>query len=758
MKIQSNIMRSAEMQLNKTELSAAVRRALGVGNAVLLLSISPMLLSNTTFGSILELSDLDGSEGFLINGIDALDNSGRSVSSAGDINDDGIDDLIIGADQALLNPFAQDSTGSGDSYVVFGGDELGSSGVLELSELDGSNGFVLRGIDRYDRSGFSVSGAGDINGDGVADLIIGARGGEPNARFGAGESYVVFGGAGVGSSGVVELSDLDGDDGFVLNGVDVFDGSGISVSSAGDVNGDGMADLIIGAYNVFQNGNYSSGASYVVFGGEGVGSSGELELSDLDGSDGFVLEGVDAYDFSGFSVSSAGDINGDNVSDLIIGAPFATPNGIDSAGQSYVVFGGAAVGSSGVVELSALDGSNGFVLNGIGESDLSGYSVSGAGDINGDGVSDLIIGAKFANPNGLNEGQSYVMFGGADAGSSGVVELSELDGSNGFALNGVDANDGSGGSVSSAGDINGDGMADLVIGAYSASVNGNFLAGKSYVVYGGNDVGADGVVELSDIGGGEGFVINGISAGDRSGSSVSSAGDVNADGVSDLVIGAHGADPDGKSDAGQSYVLFGKSAPEVQQCNGLSVTVDLNLGQTPTSGPDVILGTPGNDNIQGLAGNDTICGLGGDDFIRGNSGDDWIDGGAGVDNIRGDRGDDVIYTGRGATVGVPARVEGGSGNDEIFGGVDADELYGGVGQDTIFGNRGNDFIQGSAGNDVIFGGAGDDDLRGGQGDDNINGDLGKDLLSGGDGAGDMCDGGSDFDRARPSCEILTNVP
>ncbi|MBB6429776.1 2C-methyl-D-erythritol 2,4-cyclodiphosphate synthase [Algisphaera agarilytica] len=170
-------------------------------------------------------------------------------------------------------------------------------------------------------------------------MIIGAVGGDPNGNSIAGESYVVFGGGSVGSGGSLELSSLDGSNGFVLNGIDASDQSGVSVSSAGDVNGDGVADVIIGARGGDPNGNGSAGESYVVFGGGSVGSGGSLDLSSLDGSNGFVLNGIDTGDQSGVSVSSAGDVNGDGVADVIIGAIGGDPNGNSSAGESYVVYG-----------------------------------------------------------------------------------------------------------------------------------------------------------------------------------------------------------------------------------------------------------------------------------------------------------------------------------------------------------------------------------------------------------------------------------
>jgi hypothetical protein len=478
--------------------------------------------------SELDLGSLDGSNGFALVGAQSGIAGGFSVSTAGDVNGDGFDDLIIGAPGTSYgrSPFGSVGYESGSAYVVFGHGD-GFPATIDLGALDGSNGFRLDGYAYY-IAGTSVDTAGDINGDGFDDLLIGA----PTIFDGApGAAYVVFGQA-AAFAATIDLTTLDGSNGFrFVNGTEL----GESVAAAGDVNGDGFNDIIVGAPGA----DATPGNAYVLFGHAG-GFGSTVDLSALNGTNGFRIDGAGPYDNLGYAVSGAGDINGDGFDDLVIGVGNASVNGL-SSGATYVLF-GHGDGFPASINVAALDGANGFRLDGAAAGDSVGDTVSSTGDVNGDGIDDIIIGSFAANA-------SYVVFGHT-GGFDATMDLSALDGSNGFRL------DGSGPLVvSDAGDINGDGFADLLVGASLNDTKG-IDAGAAYVIFGHAD-GFAASIDLTALDGTDGFRLDGATAGDGAGQSVSAAGDVNADGFGDLLVGAPEASPGGVAGAGIAYVVFG---------------------------------------------------------------------------------------------------------------------------------------------------------------------------------------------------------
>ncbi|MCT7950302.1 cadherin-like domain-containing protein [Ancylothrix sp. C2] len=586
------------------------------------------------------------------------------------------------------------SDGNGGTASATASLNITSVNAVNLSDIVsgkglpvGAKGFVINGEKVDDQSGISVSSAGDVNGDGLADLIVGSPLAETASGVNAGKSYVVFGKT---DSTAINLSSL-GSGGFIINGEAASDNSGRSVSSAGDVNGDGLADLIVRSPYSDHATFSCSLKSYLVFGKTDTTA---INLNSLN-TGGFVINGQvtilnrygeEANEFTGISVSSAGDVNGDGLADLIVGTPNADPAFRIRAGKSYLVFGKT---DSTIINLSSL-GSGGFIINGEAASDNSGWSVSSAGDVNGDGLADLIVGAPFADniAAGSYAGKSYLVFGKTD---STAINLSSL-GSGGFIINGEAVNDKMGISVSSTGDANGDGLADLIVGASGADPASGRAAGKSYLVFGKTD---STIINLSSLGSG-GFIINGEAASDNSGRSVSSAGDVNGDGLADLIVGAllaHNTAAD--SYAGKSYLVFGKTDSTAINLSSLGTGGFIINGEAAGDLSGTSVSSAGDVNGDGLA--DLIVGASG----AGSTGKSYVIFGGDFTGAVTQLGTDAIDNLTG-TADSEALV--GAAGDDILsdGGFINILMYGGAGNDSISINNANfRRLDGGLGNDTL---------------------------------------------------------
>ena len=598
---------------------------------------SPAVVRPTEVKNITLQSVVAGKGGFIING-PSFQNafSGKSVAGIGDVNGDGLDDLLVGVPGEGTGNYT-DRTGA--SYVVFGKPGTQAVDLAEIAAGHGG-GFVIRGEGVNLGSGTSVAAAGDVNGDGLADFVIGVATRYGNLKH-ATRSYVVFGKA---DTEAVELSKLAAGHGggFAIHASSPNTATGFVVRAAGDFNGDGLADVAVAVrYDRFVS-EPNNARSYVVFGQTGTAP---VELSAVAQGSGGVMINGEVPNQHDTVISGAGDVNGDGLADLVIGAPGL--NG--GAGRSYVVFGRP---DTVPIELTAVAaGAGGFKLDGWDDYDGSGSSVAAAGDMNGDGLADVLIGAPgtYWKYGRWAQGVTYVIFGRK---TTEAVKLEDVERGlgNGFAIYGESIRyDYSGNSVASLGDINGDGLSDVILGAPGADAYDFYQGGRSYVVFGKTDTT---LVRLTYVTGGaaDGITILGEGNYGAMGTSVSGAGDVNGDGLPDMILGAPRRSLTDDDYAGRSYVVFGGTTAAFQP-----MAFDQVGGPTD----DTLTGSEATESLAGGAGNDTLIGNGGADVLYGGPGNDTLV--VNASNVKALR----LPYGQGANRRQLARIDGGAGFDTL---------------------------------------------------------------------------------------------
>jgi hypothetical protein len=416
--------------------------------------------------------------------------------------------------------------------------------VKGYQKISATKGGFDGALDNGDSFGIDVSSVGDLDGDGVSDIAVGAFLDDDGADSNRGAVWVLFLQTDGTVKGRQKISSEKGDFTGVLENSDKF---GYSLISPGDIDGDGINDLAVGAPDDDDGGADSDrGAVWVLF----LNTDGTVKdyqkISDTEGSfDGTLADN----DNLGSAVAPLGDLDGDGIPDIAVGAMEAEGGG-SNRGAVWILF----LNTDGTVKTEQKisdDGSGGFSGT-LDDEDRFGYTLASAGDIDGDGNTDLTVGAFLDGDGGDDRGAVWILFLRTDGTVGSHQKISSTAGNFGGTITDYDA---FGSSIVSPGDLDGNGTPDLVVGSLYDDDGGTGIGanrGAVWVLFLNDDGTVAGEQKISDIEGTFGGTLNDS---DVFGSSAAFPGDLDGDGIADLVIGAEG-DDDGVTDAGAVWVLF----------------------------------------------------------------------------------------------------------------------------------------------------------------------------------------------------------
>jgi hypothetical protein len=383
--------------------------------------------------STIEINDLT------VNGPVLADSDyyGHAITNIGDLNGDGINDIAVSA------PF--DDVGGinrGAIHIHFMNADGSIDGTVEINS-NTTNGPALADGDFY---GYSITNIGDLNGDGVNDIAVGARNDDAGGKN-RGAIHIHFMNTDGSIDGTVEINDNTANGPILANE----DNYGHAITNIGDLNGDGVNDIAVGTKGI-SGGGVERGAIHIHFMNTDGSIDGTVEIND-NTANGPILADNDIY---GNSITNIGDLNGDGVNDIAVGAPGDDAGG-SNRGTVHIHFMNTDGSIDGTVEMNS-NAVNGPILA---DGDNYGSSIANIGDLNGDGVNDIAVGAPGDDAGGSNRGTVHIHFMNTDGSIDGTVEINDNTANGPILADG----DNYGTAITSIGDLDGNGVNDFVIGA-----------------------------------------------------------------------------------------------------------------------------------------------------------------------------------------------------------------------------------------------------------------------------------------------------